>query len=123
MSYLVRSAVTALLPGSELGLSEFLTRFRRESTGLMWVGVVSSALLFTVCPLVTVYVPLPAPWLPARLLDRHAAAMADHPVYLVRQATFLLKMVAGLHWGARDEVRARHGLAPYPADPGTWRSS
>jgi hypothetical protein len=130
MVALLRFAVAAMLPGSdrfpssaELGLGPFVARFLRETSWAMWLGCVASAAAFMALPVLTIFVPLPAVLLPARLLDRHAAAMADHRIYLVRQSAFLLKMVAGLHWGAHPEVRQRLGLAPYAADPGTWRTS
>jgi hypothetical protein len=130
MSFLLRFAVAAILPGSahlpaarDLGLAEFVTRFRRETTWLMWVGVMASAALFQISPLLTISVPLPAVMLTTGALDRHAAAMADHSIYHVRQAAFLLKMVGGLHWAAHPVVRERFGLAPYAPDPLTWKTS
>jgi hypothetical protein len=48
--------------------------------------------------------------------------VTGHRIYLVRQTVFLLKMVAGLCWGAHPDVRARLALRAYPADPGTWRT-
>lgn len=130
MAALLRFAVAAMFPGSDrfpsaaaLGLDAFVRRFLRETSWTMWLACIGSALAFVASPVLTISVPLPAFLLPARLLDRHAGAMADHRIYLVRQAAFLLKMVAGLHWGAHPEVRSRLGLAPYPADPGSWRQA
>jgi hypothetical protein len=130
MSFFLRCAIAAILPGSdrlpgaaELGLTTFVTRFLHETNWLMWGVAVGSALAFVCSPILTIYVPLPAFLLPARLLDRHAAAMAEHHIYTIRQAAFLLKMIGGLHWAAHPEVRTRLGLAPYPPDPGTWRTS
>jgi hypothetical protein len=130
MAFLLRSAIAAIFPRSgdipgaaELGLAAFVTRFLRETTWLMWLAAAGSAVAFACAPLLTIWVPLPAFLLPARLLDRHAAAMAEHRIYPVRQAAFLLKMIGGLHWAAQPEVRTRFGLAPYPPDPGTWRTS
>jgi hypothetical protein len=130
MVFLLSSAIAAILPGSarlpgaaELGLAAFVTKFLRETTWLMWLAAVGSAAAFMLTPILTVWVPRPAFLLPARLLDRHVAAMADHRVYPVRQAAFLLKMIGGLHWAAHPEVRSRLGLLPYPPDPGTWRTS
>lgn len=128
MAALLRFAVAAMFPGSDrypsaadLGLDTFVVRFLHETSWLMWFACLGSAVAFHLSPVLTVFLPVPAVLLPARLLDRHAAAMADHPIYLVRQAAFLLKMVGGLHWAARPEIRTRFGLLPYPADPGTWR--
>ena len=130
MTWLVRAAIVALyprtadLPGAaDCGLDEFLVRYRRESTPLLWLGAVAGALAFHLTPLFTVYVPLPAFWLPRPLLERHAQRVTTTNLYLLRQAVFLVKMVAGLCWGADPAVRARFGLPPLPTDPGTWRTS
>lgn len=130
MTWLVRAAIAALyprtaeLPGAEdCDLDGFLARYRRESTPLLWLGAVAGALVFHLTPLLTVAVPLPAFLLPARLLERHAQRIAVSRFYLLRQAIVLLKMVAGLCWGAHPAVRARLGLPPLPVDPGTWRTS
>jgi len=128
--WLVRSAIVALypsggaLPGAaECGIDESLARFRREAPTLLWVGAVAGALVFHLSPLFTVFVPLPAFLLPAGLLDKHASRIAGTRVYLLKQAIFLVKLVAGLCWGAHPEVRRRLALPPLPADPGTWRTS
>lgn len=130
MAFLLCSAIAAIFPGSdrlpgaaELGLAAFVAKFLRETTWMMWLGAIGSAIVFAFAPILTIYVPLPSFLLSASLLDRHAAAMSEHRIYLVRQAAFLLKMIGGLHWAARPEVRTRLGLAPYPPDPGTWRTS
>jgi hypothetical protein len=130
MTWLVRAAIVALyprtgaLPGVEdCGLDAFLVKFKRESPGLMWVGVVAGAVLFHLTPLFTVYVPLPAFWLPAALRDRHTSRITTTDVYLVRQAVFLVKLCAGFCWGADDKVRAAFALPALPADPMTWRKT
>lgn len=130
MLWLVRSAIVALYPSggpvpgaADCGLDDFLVRFRRESPTLIWLGTVLGALVFHLTPLFTVFVPLPAFLLPAGLADRHASRIASTNVYLVRQAIFLVKLAAGLCWGADAEVRRRLALQPLPADPGTWRAS
>ncbi|MEW5738406.1 MAG: hypothetical protein AB1938_05740 [Myxococcota bacterium] len=130
MLWLVRSAIVALYPSggpvpgaAECGLDAFLARFRRESPFLIWLGVITGALVFHLTPLFTVFVPLPAFLLPASLLDRHASRISSTQVYLLRQAIFLVKLAAGLCWGADPEVRRRLALAPLPDDPGTWRAS
>ena len=111
-------------PGLEdMPLDEYIARFRRECAPIMWAGFVIGTLLFHITPLFTVFVPLPAFWLSAETRDRHAQRLAAHPIYYVRQPVFLLKMIAGLLWGADPKVRAALGLPPYPADPGTWRKS
>jgi hypothetical protein len=128
--WLVRSAIVALYPSggtwpgaADCGLDDFLRKFRREAPSLVWLGVVLGALVFHFTPLFTVFVPLPAFLLPASLQDKHASRIGSAEVYLVRQAIFLLKMAAGLCWGADPEVRKRMALPPLPADPGTWRTS
>ncbi len=130
MRFLLRFAIAAILPGSdrfpgaaELELAPFVAKFLRETSWLLWLAALGSAVAFALAPILTIYVPLPAFLLPRRLLERHALAMCEHPIYSVRQAAFLLKMIGGLHWGARPEIRSRLGLAPYPPDPGSWRTS
>ena len=112
------------LPGIEdTGLTEFLVRFRRETTWLMWIGVLAGAAVFHLTPLFTVFVPLPAFLLPRALRDRHAYRLSTAPLYLVRQAVMLVRLPAGLCWGRDARVRAKFALPPYPADPDTWRTS
>ncbi len=129
MTWLVRAAIVALYPRTELPgaadchLDDFLKRFNREAPPLIRLGVLLGALAFHLTPLFTVFVPLPAFLLPAGLLDTHAARISSTRFYLLRQTIFLLKMAAGLCWGADPAVRARFALPPLPADPGTWRTS
>ncbi|MDQ3037783.1 MAG: hypothetical protein M3Y87_35645 [Myxococcota bacterium] len=115
---------TGELPGAEdCDLDAFLVRFRRESPALMWLGVVMGAVIFHLTPLMTVFVPLPAFLLPRSLRDRHAYRITSGGLYLTRQSVFLLKLAAGLCWGAHPSVRERFALAAQPSDPGTWRAS
>ena len=130
MRWLVRSTIDTLYPRTEAfpgaadcGLDDFLPRFQRQTTMLMWVGVVLGSLVFQLTPLFTVFVPLPAMWLPRALADRHAERITTTNVYLVRQALFLVKMVAGLVWGTHPSVRAKLALPALETDPGTWRQS
>lgn len=102
-------------------VSGFLRRYRRDSTFLMWLGLVAGTWVFVWTPLLTVYLPVPSFLLPRSLLDRHAHRITSTSLYFVRQAIFLVKLAAGLCWGAHPDVRARFAMAPYPADPGTWR--
>ncbi len=112
---------TDAFPGMEdTDVSGFLRRYRRESTTLMWLGLVLGTFVFVWTPFLTVYLPLPSFLLPRGLLDRHASRITYTRFYLLRQAIFLVKLAAGLCWGADPAVRARIALAPYPADPGTW---
>lgn len=130
INWLARSAMVTFYPRSEqfpgideMPLDEYLARFKRESAPLMWAGFVLGTLFFHLTPLFTVFIPLPAFALPASTRERHAQRLSSHRIYYVRQPVFLLKMIAGLLWGSDPAVRARLGLAPYPADPGTWRRS
>lgn len=127
--WLIRSAMTALypraagLPGvADTELDAFLLRFRREAPALMWLGLCLGAVVFALTPVLTVGRPLPSFWLSERARDRHANKIASHPLYLLRQTVFLLKMVAGMCWAEHPAVRARLHLAPYPSDPGTFRT-
>jgi hypothetical protein len=130
MTWLVRAAIVMLyprvgdLPGAEdCDLDAFLERFRRETTPLMWLGVVIGAIVFQLTPVVTVFVPLPASLLSQELSNRHAERIATTNVYLLRQAVFLVKLAAGLAWGGHPRVRERFALPPLAPDPGTWRTS
>lgn len=130
MLWLLRSAIliiyprTAGLPGAaDIALDAHLEKFRAESPFLIWLGTVVGALVFHFTPLFTVFVPLPAFLLPAKLADKHAERVTSTDVYLVRQAVFLVKLCAGLAWGADPQVRKRFAMAPLEQDPGTWRQS
>jgi hypothetical protein len=113
---------TDALPGlADTDLEGFLRRMRVDAEPLYWLGLVVGAIVFAVAPIATVGVPLPAFWLPRRLLDLHAQRLVGHPVYLLRQAVFLVRLSAGMCWGADTNVRARFALAPYGPDPGTFR--
>lgn len=125
--WLVSHAMCALYPRTEAlpGMVDtdvrgFLRRYRRESTTLMWLGLLLGAWVFAWTPLLTVYLPVPSFVLPRGLLDRHANRISGTRFYLLRQAIFLVKLAAGLCWGSDPAVRAKLALAPYPADPGTW---
>ena len=129
MNWLILSAMRALYPAAggfpgveECGIEQFLARYRRESSVLVWTGVVLGAIVFTISPLITIGIPLPSFLLSPAALDRHANAVSGHRLYLVRQTVFLVKMVAGLCWGADPVVRKQLALRAYPADPGTWRT-
>jgi hypothetical protein len=129
MFWLIRSVMCALYPAAGdmpgLGATDidaFLRRMRREAPAILWVGLAAGALVFTLTPVFTTGIPLPAFLLSARARDRHAFKITSHPVYLVRQAVFLVKFVAGLCWAQHPAVRERFHLAAYPADPGTWRT-
>lgn len=130
MIWLIRSAMCALYPPSadlpgvaDTGIDAFLARYKRETSLLLWSGLVLGAVVFTLTPLFTVGIPLPSFLLPRGALERHARRITVSRVYLVRQTVFLVKMVAGLCWGAHPDVRKILNLPPYPADPGTWRAT
>jgi hypothetical protein len=128
--WLIKFAMRAMMPRTEslpgiadTDLDGFLRRLRKETLTIYWVGLVLGAVIFTVTPLLTVGLPLPAFALPKKLLDRHTERILSYPIYLVRQGVFLIRLSAGLCWGADAEVRARFALAPYAPDPGTFRQS
>ena len=130
MIWFVRSAICALyprtaeLPGAEdCDIDGFLRRFRAETTFLMWLGVVMGALVFHLSPIITVFVPLPAFLLPRGLRDKHAYRVTTGGFYITRQAVFLLKLAAGLCWGAHPEVRKKFALPALASDPDTWRTT
>jgi hypothetical protein len=115
---------TSDLPGVEdTGVDAWMRTFRRESSLAIWAGVLVGSLVFMLLPIATLGVPLPACFLGKRMLDTHARKISTLPVYLLRQPIFLVKMMAGLCWGAHADVRKYLHLAPYPSDPGTWRST
>jgi hypothetical protein len=126
--WLIKFAMFTMMPRSNLlpgivdtDVDGFLRRMRVDAEPVYWLGLVVGAIVFALAPLVTVGVPLPAFWLPRRLLDRHAERLVSHPIYLLRQAVFLVRLSAGMCWGADPGVRARFALAPYGPDPGTFR--
>jgi len=111
------------LPGlADLGIDEKITLFRRESTGLFWIGIVLAALFFQVSPVLTLKRPWLATWLTPEQLDQHAHALTSHPWYLVRQLPMMLKLMGGMFWAQSPEIRSFVNLPPYPADPGTRRT-
>ncbi len=130
MLWLVRTAIVILYPrtddwpgAEDCDLDAFLERFRRESTFLMWLGVVVGAIVFHLTPVMTVFVPVPAFMLSPALADRHAHKVSSSNVYLVRQAIFLVKLPGGLVWGSHPKVRERFALRALAGDPGTFRGS
>jgi hypothetical protein len=115
---------TAALPGIEnTDIAGFLSRMRREADRAYWLGLVVGTIVYNLTPLLTVYVPLPAVLLPARLRDLHARRIVESKSYVIRQAVFLVRLSAGMCWGGDPAVRARFDLAPYGDDPGTFRTS
>ena len=129
MSWFLCMAMDCIFPSvpglkgvKEANLAPFLRRFSRESTFLTRFGLVLSAWFFIWAPVLTVYIPLPLFFLPARLRDLHAQRASVHRFYLMRQTTLMLKMIGGLCLGQDPEVREQLGLEPYTGDPGTFRT-
>lgn len=128
--WLIKTAMLDLMPPAagmpglgDTRLDEFLRRLQRETTGLVWLGLVLGALVWVSLPIVTVTLPLPSFWLPARQRELHAQRLTTTSIYLARQSVFLLKMYACMCWGQDPDVRQRLALAPYPEDPGSFRVS
>ncbi len=126
---LVRFAMVAFfprmddLPGlAELDVDAKIAELRRESTWLLWTGVVAAAVVFQLAPILTMRRPWPAVLLTPEELDLHAHRLSSHPFYALRQLIVLLKLTGGLMWGQSPEVRAFLDLPAYPADPGTRRT-
>lgn len=130
MTWLIRSAMVDMMPPygdfpgiAHTGIDAFLAQVRRETTFMVWLGLCLGAVIYTITPIITVYWPLPSLLLPARLRDLHAERICSTRFYLLRQAVFLLKMYACMCWGQDAKVRRKLNIAPYPEDPGTFRST
>lgn len=130
MIWLIKFAMVAMMPRTEklpgiadCDLDGFLRRMRAESDGMYWLGLVLGAFVFAVTPVLTVFVPLPAFFLPRGLLSRHSEKLMGTRIYVLRQAVFLVRLSAGMCWGADPAVRAKFALAPYTPDPGTFRQA
>ena len=128
--WLIKFAMCSMMPRSEAlpgivdtDLDGFLQRMKHDAEPLYWLGLVLGGVLFAVTPVLTVWVPLPAFFLSRRLLALHTERILTHRLYLLRQAVYLVRLSAGMCWGADPAVRAKLALAPYGADPGTFRTS
>jgi hypothetical protein len=128
--WLIKHAMAAMMPRSaglpgilDTDIDGFLRRMREESDPLYWAGLVIGAVVYAISPLLTVFVPLPSFLLPAKLRALHTERLLSHALYPLRQAGYLVRLSAGMCWGADPHVRAKFALAPYPADPGTFRTS
>lgn len=126
---LIRHAMASLFPKTEkwpgvaeTGLHDFVERFLRDAPFMVRLGLYLGSWVFALAPLITIGVPLPSFLLPGKMRDRYAAKVATHPVYLIRQAVFVVKMAAGLCWAAHPSMRANLNLPVYPLDPGTFRT-
>lgn len=112
------------LPGiADTDVDGFLRRMKKDADPLYWLGLVVGGIVFAISPLLTVYVPLPAFLLPRSLLVRHCERILSSRIYVLRQAVFLVRLSAGMCWGADDKVRACFALAPMGPDPGTFKQS
>jgi hypothetical protein len=127
--WLIKFAMCTMMPRTDAlpgiintDLDGFLRKMRREADFMYWLGLAVGAIVFAFSPLITVFVPLPAFLLPKKLLARHSERILAHRIYVLRQAVFLVRLSAGMCWGADEAVRARFALAPYPTDPGTFRT-
>ena len=130
MIWLVKFAMCTMMPRSESlpGIADtdvdgFLRRMKKDADPLYWLGLVVGGIVFAISPLLTVYVPLPAFLLPRSLLVRHCERILSSRIYVLRQAVFLVRLSAGMCWGADDKVRACFALAPMGPDPGTFKQS
>jgi hypothetical protein len=130
MIWLIAFAMRAMMPRSanlpgieDTDLKPFLQRLKREAEPLFWWALVSGALLHALTPVLTIGRPVPAFLLSRPSLYRHTERLLAHRVYLLRQALYVVRLVAGMCWGADPHVRARFALPPLAADPGTFRSS
>lgn len=130
MIWLIKFAMIAMMPRTEklpgiadTDLDGFLRRMRADSEPLYWAGLVLGAVVFALTPLFTVYLPLPAFFLPKGLLAKHSERILGTSIYPLRQAVFLIRLSAGMCWGADPAVRAKFALSPYAPDPGTFRQS
>lgn len=130
MKFLVKHAMQALYPTTEHGpgidqthLDDFLARYRREAPPAMYAGLLAASLAFEFTPPLTVGQLKPAFLLSPEALDAHADRLTRHDAYAVRQLMLLIKLAAGLCWGADAQVREGMNLRPYPADPGTWQTT
>jgi hypothetical protein len=114
---------TAGLPGiADTNVTGFLRRMQRESSRVYWTALVLGALVYALTPLLTVGVPLPVFALSPRLRMVHAERAPRLGIYLLRQAIMLVRLNAGMCWGADPWVRSRFALAAYPEDPGSYRA-
>ena len=127
---MIRFAMSVMMPEidglkglRDTHIDDFLRKMRREAEPIYWLGLVVGAVVFMLSPIVTVYLPLPAVLLPEKLLARHSERIVSHRIYILRQAVFLVRLSAGMCWGADDGVRETFALSPYPGDPGTFRQS
>ncbi len=130
MGWLTRSALKMVLPSGgplkgidETDLDRFFEELAHDVPPHLRAGLLAGSLLVMLGPPLTLGVPAPAFLLPEKLRGAHIYRLATHPLYLIRQATMLVKMMAGMQWGRDPQVRDELGVAPLGPDPATWRDS
>ena len=112
------------LPGiADTDLNAFLNKLQIEAPSTFFLGLRVAAFIFMFSPILTVGIPLPAQWLSASKLNKHAEKISESPIMPIRQMMMVQKMMAGLCWGEEEKVRAYFGMEPYKENPGTWRKS
>jgi hypothetical protein len=128
--WLIKFAMRAMMPRTDklpgiedTDLDGFLRKLRKESDALYWTGLVLGSFIFAITPLITLGLPVPAFFLSKKLLDKHADKIMSHPAYMIRQGVYLVRLSAGMCWGADPKVRALFEMKPYPSDPGSFRTS
>lgn len=128
MRALARHAMCAMMPTTDElpGLADtdvdaYLAHIAHEADFLFRFGLTLGALVFALTPVLTLGIPLPSFLLARKQLAWHTERIADSDNYLLRQAVFLVRLNAGLCWGADPRVRAHFALPAYPPDPGTFR--
>ena len=129
MKWLIRKTMQDLYPASgglpgieDTGLDAYLDQFKAEAPALMYTGLVAGSALYQVAPVFTVRKARPAMLLSDAEREAHVQKITSTSNYPVRQAIFLVKMVAGMCWGKDERVREKMNLGAYEGDPGTWRS-
>ena len=129
MGWLTIQALDAVIPGNDkvpgLAASKrgplVVAELRREAPFEMRLVLNLAVWVWLLSPIFTVWIPLPAVFLPKRLKYLHTDRITSTSFYLVRQVSLVLKQVAGIAWGQDPEVRAAYHMAPYPKDPGSWK--
>ena len=112
------------LPGiADTNIDAFLSKLEAEAPSIFYLGLRVAAIIFVISPILTTGIPLPAQWLSASKLNKHAEKIAESSIGPIRQMMMVQKMLAGLCWGENDQVRAYYGMEPYPENPGTWRQT
>ena len=115
---------TPALPGLDvLDTKPFIRQLHSEAPFTIRATLWVSVLLFTLTPVLTLGIPLPAFLLSRARVDEHAQRLSMSQVYLLRQIMMMLKTIGGLCWGAMPEVRQKLTMPVYPEDSGRWRQS